>query len=268
MFLFWLICVPSLCVIMAVIEYVTDDFVPRTQNSRSNRWPVNLSLMVMNVGLSLMIPFTTISTSIAVKSYDFGLLNYLNAPTWLAFLISFFYLSLHNWTFHLAFHSFPVLWRFHRVHHSDYDLDFTGAFRNHPMEVVFSAFAGASAALILGLDPMAAFAATMLIILMGIFTHSRITLPDRLERLVQAVFITPRMHHLHHSNFREETHSNFGGDFSIWDRLFGTLVPVSRREASQFGFGLKSDSPEMADDLHWVLLTPFRRAKQKSDENA
>ena len=262
MFLFWLICVPTLCIIMAVVEYLTDDVVPRFHDTRSKRWPVNLSLMAMNVGLSLMIPFTTITSSIAGQAYDVGLLNYLNMPSWLTFPASFLYLSLHSWALHLAFHCFPMLWRFHRVHHSDYDLDFTSAFRNHPVELLIAALIGALAALVLGLDPMAAFASTMIITLISIFTHARISLPTRLERLGQTVFVTPHLHHLHHSKFRRETHSNFGGDFSLWDRLFGTLNATSSREASEFGFGLESDTPEMADDLDWVLLTPFISKKK------
>lgn len=261
MFLFWLTCVPTLCIIMAVIEYVTDDLVPRADETRSRRWPTNLTLMVMNVGLALVIPFTTISMALLAQANGLGLFNLLDVPFAVAFVLSYVYLSFHIWALHLALHSFAVLWRFHRVHHADYDVDFTSTFRSHPVEVVISAFTGAAAALCLGLDPFAAFASSMTIILMSIVTHSRIALPKRLEQFLQIVFVTPGMHHLHHSNLRVETHSNFGGDLSVWDRLFGTLRSSFQRDMGDFAYGLKSDPPEKADDLDWLLVTPFRSGK-------
>lgn len=261
MLLFWLICVPALCVIMAVVEYLTDDVVPRADQTRRRRWPVNFALFGMNVGLALVIPFTSITTALAAEAYGIGLLNILGVPALIGFVVSYLYLSFHAWALHYAFHSFAVLWRFHRVHHSDYDLDLSSAFRNHPVEVLISAATGSAAALVLGLNPFAAVASTMTIMSISIVTHARVTLAPGAERIGQLLLVTPGMHHLHHSDHRPETHSNFGGDFSVWDRMFGTLIPVSLRAQSDFGYGLKSDTPEMADDLDWVLVTPFKRQK-------
>lgn len=169
---------------------------------------------------------------------------------------------LFDWSFywwHLANHRVPLLWRFHNVHHVDPDLDVTTAFRFHVGEIAFStAFRVAQVVLI---GPAAWMYFTYELVFQGatLFHHSNVKLPLRVERVLNWVFVTPRMHGIHHSHFHQETDSNYSTVFSWWDSLHRSLrLNVRQREIAVGvpGYSL----PE--DNRVWRLLRmPFRKQR-------
>lgn len=122
------------------------------------------------------------------------------------------------------------MWRFHNVHHVDPDLDVTTSFRFHMVEILYSTAFRAAQVVLIGVSP-AAFLAYQTAFTCGtVFHHGNLRLPLRLERALNTVIVTPRMHGIHHSAVRDETNSNYSVVFRWWDALFGTLrlgVPQS-----------------------------------------
>jgi sterol desaturase/sphingolipid hydroxylase (fatty acid hydroxylase superfamily) len=157
----------------------------------------------------------------ADRPFGFLYLGNLPAPARAAFGILLMDLSFYYW--HLANHRVPLLWRFHNVHHIDPDLDVTTAFRFHVGEVALSAVFRVAQVSLIGMS-LGVYAAYEIVFHANTaFHHSDVRLPIRLERLLNKLLVTPRMHGIHHSQVRGETNSNYGVVFPWWDRLHRTL---------------------------------------------
>jgi sterol desaturase/sphingolipid hydroxylase (fatty acid hydroxylase superfamily) len=161
---------------------------------------------------------------------------------------------------HVVFHHVPWLWRLHRMHHADLDIDVTTGVRFHPLEILLSLAIKMAAAVALGVPAEAVVIFEVLLNATSMFNHSNIALPPRLERVVRWFVVTPQMHQVHHSIAREETDSNFGFNLPWWDRLFGTY-----RTAPKAGAALTIGLPifrDIAELRFWRLLAqPFRDAE-------
>lgn len=160
----------------------------------------------------------------------FGLIPLLELGGWTELLLGFLLLDLTFYYWHIANHRVPWLWRLHNVHHIDPDLDVTTAFRFHFGEVALSAIFRAAQALLIGPSMIVYVIYEIAFQTHTLFHHSNVRLAFGLERVLCKVIVTPRVHGIHHSNYRDETNSNFGVIFIWWDRLHGTLrldVPQS-----------------------------------------
>lgn len=139
----------------------------------------------------------------------------------------------------------PLLWRFHNVHHVDPDLDVTTAFRFHAVEIGYSAAFRVTQVVLIGPAAWMYFAYELVFQIGTLFHHSNVKLPLRVERVVNRVFVTPRMHGIHHSHFHHETDSNYSTVFSWWDRLHRSLrLNVQQRdiEIGVPGYSLPEDN--------------------------
>jgi sterol desaturase/sphingolipid hydroxylase (fatty acid hydroxylase superfamily) len=188
-----------------------------------------------------------------------GLLAMTNLPVAVEFAIAFL---LFDWSFywwHRANHRVPLLWRFHNVHHVDPDLDVTTAFRFHAVEIGYSAAFRVTQVILIGPAAWMYFAYELVFQVATLFHHSNLKLPLRVERLVNLVFVTPRMHGVHHSHFRHETDSNYSSVFSWWDRLHRSLrlnVPQREIEIGVPGYALPADNR-----IGTLLGMPFHRQR-------
>ena len=208
-----------------------------------------VSAMAYAVAAALVRPSATATLEWA-SSERLGLLALAPSSALLQFVLALLAMDLTFYWWHVANHRIPFLWRFHNVHHIDPDLDVTTAFRFHPGEVAFSAAFRIVQVTVIGLSaPM--FAAYELAFQANTaFHHSNVRLPIRLERLLNLVLVTPRMHGIHHSQVRDETNSNYSVVFSWWDRLHRTIglnvpqsaitigVPAYGRDDNRFGHAL------------------------------
>ena len=123
---------------------------------------------------------------------------------------------------HVVFHHVPWLWRLHRMHHADLDIDVTTGVRFHPLEILLSLAIKIAAVVALGVPATAVLIFEVLLNATSMFNHSNVALPPRLEPVARWLVVTPQMHQVHHSVVRAETDSNFGFNLPWWDRLFGT----------------------------------------------
>ena len=185
----------------------------------------------------------------------FGLLHLLELPGWAQFILGFLLMDLSFYYWHLLNHKIPWLWRFHNVHHIDPDLDISTGFRFHFGEVLLSILFRVMQVCVIGMS-LTTFAVYELVFQVEtLFHHSNLRMPVRIERLLNRILVTPRMHGIHHSQVRRETNSNYGVIFPWWDRIHRTLglnIPQAHIEIGVPGYS----SP--ADTRLWrTLILPF-----------
>ncbi|HEY9605210.1 MAG TPA: sterol desaturase family protein, partial [Allocoleopsis sp.] len=143
-------------------------------------------------------------------------------PTWFVGLLSVLILDFYRYRWHVLMHQLPLGWRFHRVHHSDQTLNISTAYRLHPFETLLSYIPLVFLIWLFGMNPVYVGIYEIVFSLELIFHHSNYALPLKLDRFLSYFVITPNMHRVHHSQIVEETDSNFGSLFSIWDWVFAT----------------------------------------------
>jgi sterol desaturase/sphingolipid hydroxylase (fatty acid hydroxylase superfamily) len=159
---------------------------------------------------------------------------------------------------HRVFHAVPALWRLHRVHHADLELDATTGLRFHPIEILLSMAIKIAAVAALGAPAAAVLAFEVLLNAGALFSHANLALPRGLDAVLRAVLVTPAMHRVHHSVVRAETDSNFGFCLSWWDRLFGTYRAAPAAGPDRVTIGLEAFRDPAELRLDRLLTQPFR----------
>jgi len=249
----------SVLIFLAILESI----IPRRKLSqpRSTRWTTNLSITFLNtLLLRALLPASAVGIAIYAKSSGVGFFNLFSIPPIVEVVVSVLLLDLLIYAQHVLFHHVPLLWRIHRMHHTDLDLDVTSGSRFHPLEIIISIAIKSSAILILGISPLATVIFELLLSLMSLATHSNIYLPLPLDKVLRTVLVTPDMHRVHHSTIPEETNSNYSFNLSIWDRLFRTYTHAPKRGQMRMQIGLKRmRNVKLCTGLIGLLKTPFLR---------
>ncbi|MEO9136480.1 MAG: sterol desaturase family protein [Casimicrobiaceae bacterium] len=189
-----------------------------------HRLVINLIVSALAIGVALVLvrPAANIAMQ-TVEASHFGLLQWLALPPVLAFVVGALLLDLSFYLWHLSNHRLPFLWRLHVVHHIDPDLDVSTAFRFHFGEVALSAGFRVVQILLIGASPLTIAIYELVFQANTLFQHSNVRLPIDVERFLNYVLVTPRMHGIHHSIVQREDMSNFSVVFAWWDRLLRTL---------------------------------------------
>jgi sterol desaturase/sphingolipid hydroxylase (fatty acid hydroxylase superfamily) len=228
---------------------------------RWGRWFGNLGILAVDlVAVRLLVPTAAVGVALLAAERGWGLLPALGAPYWPAAILSVIALDLTIWAQHYVFHHVPVLWRLHRVHHADIEIDVSTGVRFHPLEIVVSLMIKMTAVAAIGAPAAAVVAFEVLLNATSMFNHSNVALPAWAEPLARWVIVTPQMHEVHHSAERAETDSNFGFNLPWWDRLFGTYraTPAAGDDVV-IGLPVFRDARERK--LLRLLTQPFRRAR-------
>lgn len=241
---------------------VAEALVPRRRRivARGRRWVTNWAITVLNsIMLRLMaigLPLLAVGAALDAADRGIGLFNRLELPGWAELVLAVLILDFAIWGQHLVTHKVPILWRLHRVHHADRDMDVTTALRFHPVEIALSMLLKIGVVYLLG--PSAVAVVLFEIILNGtaMFNHANLALPAAVDRVIRLVLVTPDMHRVHHSDRRDEHDSNFGFALSLWDRLFRTYVPQPAQGHDGMTVGLKWQDARPAR-LGWSLKLPF-----------
>jgi sterol desaturase/sphingolipid hydroxylase (fatty acid hydroxylase superfamily) len=190
----------------------------------------------------------------------FGLLNLTDLALPVRIALAVVLLDYTLWVWHRINHVVPFFWRFHLVHHVDRDMDASTAFRFHFGEQALSVGYRVAQIVVLGVDPVSLWIWHGLVAVSVVFHHSNARLPLALERALVKVIVTPRMHGIHHSNYRNEANGNWSSLFSAWDYLHGTVllgVPQGAVEIGVPAYGRDEDVT-----LGKILLMPFVKQKQ------
>ena len=117
----------------AVLEWAAPKF---SNQNRSGRWPTNFLLFALIFLIQLFVPVTALMAAIIAENTGMGLLNWLALPLWARGVLTLVVVDLVNYLRHWAFHKIPLLWRIHKIHHSDVALDASTFGRFHPLEIV------------------------------------------------------------------------------------------------------------------------------------
>lgn len=231
--------------------------------SLPRRWLTNGLLIALDNAivraLALLAPVVAaVGAAALAGERGWGLFNNVQAPYWLSFVVTLLAFDFAIWLQHVLFHRVPALWRLHRVHHADRDIDATSALRFHPIEIVISALYKSALAVALGAPPEAVAVFEIALNACAMFNHANIALPRWLDAAVRLVLVTPDMHRVHHSIHRDEHNTNYGFCLSVWDRLFGVYRAQPRGGHDGMVIGLASHQNDAPTRLLWSLAFPFR----------
>lgn len=224
---------------------------------RSRHWRTNLSLLAVDALLvRLLLGAGAYATALYAQQHGWGLFNLTAWPMWTEFLLAWLLLDFALYLQHVISHALPVFWRLHRVHHSDLDFDLTTGVRFHPVEIVISMLYKMAAVAALGAPPWAVLMFELILNGASVFNHGNVHIPEKIDRWLRLVIVTPDMHRVHHSSVVNETNSNFGFSISLWDRLCGTYRAQPALGQLGFEIGLKEYRARLG--LLDLLLLPLR----------
>jgi sterol desaturase/sphingolipid hydroxylase (fatty acid hydroxylase superfamily) len=186
------------------------------------------------------------------------LLHWLSLPAAARLVLALLLIDAWTYFWHRMNHRWRFLWRFHRVHHSDAKMDVTTANRFHFGEVFISSVMRVPVLVLAGmhLGELVIYESALFAVVQ--LHHANIGLPERLDRWLRAVLVTPAMHKVHHSRWQPETDSNYASLFSFWDRLFRTFR--LRADPRTIEYGLPGFDRAEQHTLAGLLTTPVERA--------
>ena len=231
---------------------------------KSSRWLTNWSISILNTsltaGMKILLGAAAVAAALDAESLGWGFFNQVDWPLWLECLVVFLVLDFAIWAQHWAMHMVPVLWRLHRVHHVDRDIDVTTAIRFHPLEIALSMGFKILLVYLLGAPAVAVILFEVVLNGAAMFNHANIRLGNWDRRLRLAI-VTPDMHRVHHSIVRAEHDTNFGFNLSIWDRLFGTYTAEPSKGHEGMTIGLAEHQDDKPAAILWSLGFPFRNGR-------
>ena len=272
-------------VLMAVLEAL----LPAREAvlSRKTRWLGNLSMVVMGALVSrILLPATLVGVSLWAQQKGIGVFNVLldavsadasssnqllnsgeplnNSSTYLVHIaivtLSVLLLDMLIYWQHRLFHTVPMLWRFHKMHHADSHVDTTTGLRFHPVEIAMSLGIKAAAVVRLGVPAIAIVIFEVALNGFALFNHANIRLPQKWDDRIGLVLITQRLHRIHHSQAKNESNSNYGFSVSWWDRLFNSFTPRAAFSDETLPIGQK-DVPATKKNASIIALLqqPFKK---------
>jgi sterol desaturase/sphingolipid hydroxylase (fatty acid hydroxylase superfamily) len=154
------------------------------------------------------------------------------SPGWVQIVAALAIATVGGYAGHRAAHEVPLLWRFHRVHHSVREMDWLAANHLHPLDQIFIRSCAVLPLYAIGFGRMSLGAFVVLTTLQAIFIHANVRLTFGPLRWVIA---TPQFHHWHHAREPRAYNSNYAGEFPAVDALFGTLYLPAHRWPAQYG---------------------------------
>lgn len=227
------------------------------------RWPGNFGVaMLSTLLLRIVVPVSAAGVALTVEESGTGLLNLLEVPLPLATLVSVIALDFAIYWQHRLFHAVPLLWRLHRMHHTDLEFDASTALRFHPLEIILSMLIKIVLVLLLGAPALAVIVFEILLNGSAVFNHSNVRLPLAVDAVLRKIIVTPDMHRVHHSTLPRETNSNFGFFLSCWDRWCGSYIAQPQLGHEAMRIGLAEFRELKAVRLDQMLVNPFVRTEQ------
>lgn len=224
---------------------------------RRRRWPANGGMTAVNIIVLGAMPVSIVAVADHAMARGWGMFNQPFVPPLAALVLGFVLRSLVSYGIHVAMHKVPLFWRVHRVHHTDTQMDVSTTVRFHPLEFVISIPILLGMAALLGIPPLALMLYELFDAAMAVVTHANVRLPERLDRGLRLMLVTPAMHRIHHSAWQQETDSNYGAIISWWDRLFGTYRMRPPGELAVMRLGIEEFHDRRTTSLWWLLLLPF-----------
>jgi sterol desaturase/sphingolipid hydroxylase (fatty acid hydroxylase superfamily) len=243
-----------------IIMFLWEMVIPRRPltTSKRTRWFNNFSLVLIDsVAVRLAFPAGLTGVALLAQQRVWGIFHLLEFPLLLKIILGVLILDLAIYLQHVMFHSAPLLWRLHMVHHSDMDIDVTTGVRFHPIEIALSMGIKAIVVILSGAPAVAVLIFEIILNGTSMFNHGNVRYPQNVDSIFRLLVVTPEMHRVHHSTIRWETNSNLGFNFPWWDRLFGTYRSQPAKGHLEMTIGLDQYKDPRRLTLPWLLALPF-----------
>lgn len=221
----------------------------------------SLGMRLLNILLvNAIFYYVSVSIEEKLERSGFGLFGSLNLPLWADVALGILLLDLWLYWVHRISHKLKFVWKFHRMHHADTDVDASTAFRFHPLEVILFLPVNMAFTLSIGVSPYGMMTYMLLLQAVQLFHHSNIRISERWDRALRILIVTPVVHRVHHSPYGDETDSNFSLLFSFWDRLFGTYQ--LKKHGDKTEYGLVEFGEKKWETFVGMLKIPFARRSE------
>jgi sterol desaturase/sphingolipid hydroxylase (fatty acid hydroxylase superfamily) len=243
-----------------VIMFLWELIAPRRPltTSKITRWFSNLGLVLIDsIAVRLVFPTALAGVALLAQRQGWGLFNLFELFTLLKIIFSVLILDLAIYLQHVMFHSIPLFWRLHMVHHSDMDIDVTTGVRFHPIEIILSMGIKMIVVILIGAPPVSVLIFEIILNGTSMFNHGNVRYSQQIDSFLRLLVVTPEMHRVHHSTIRWETNSNLGFNFPWWDRLFGTYRDQPAKGHLEMTIGLDQYKESQKLTLPWLIVLPF-----------
>ena len=247
-------------VFMLVVMGVAETLWPRRtlDISKIHRWFSNISVSILSTLLiRLFIPVIPTALALYCQENNLGLFNLILLPGWVTIPLCVLLLDMIIYWQHVAFHKQRLLWRIHRMHHADTNIDASTGIRFHPIEIVLSMFIKLTFIFLLGPPAVAVIIFEILLNSCALFNHANVRFPLAVDSILRLLVVTPDMHRVHHSTDMREANMNYGFNFPWWDRLFGTYKAQPDLGHGNMIIGLNIFRDTAFVRLHKMLTIPF-----------
>ena len=243
-----------------VVMFLWELIAPRRPLTTSKiiRWFSNLGLVLIDsIVVRLFFPTALAGIALLVQQRGWGLFNQFELPYLLKIIFSVLVLDFVIYLQHIVFHSVPLFWRLHMVHHTDMDIDVTTGVRFHPIEIILSMGIKMIVVVLIGAPAVAVLIFEIILNGTSMFNHGNVHYSQNIDSILRLLVVTPEMHRVHHSTIRWETNSNLGFNFPWWDRLFGTYRGQPAKGHLEMTIGLDQYKEPNKLTLPWLLVLPF-----------
>jgi len=243
-----------------VVMFLWELIAPRRPltTSKITRWFSNLGLVLIDsIVVRLVFPTALAGIALHVQQRGWGLFNQFELPYLLKIIFSVLVLDFVIYLQHIVFHSVPLFWRLHMVHHTDMDIDVTTGVRFHPIEIILSMGIKMIVVVLIGAPAIAVLIFEIILNGTSMFNHGNVHYSQNIDFILRLLVVTPEMHRVHHSTIRWETNSNLGFNFPWWDRLFGTYRDQPAKGHLEMTIGLDQYKEPNKLTLPWLLVLPF-----------
>jgi sterol desaturase/sphingolipid hydroxylase (fatty acid hydroxylase superfamily) len=225
---------------------------------KAHRWFGNLGIIAVGTAMvRLLFPLLPAGMAVFAGERAWGLLNNVRMNHWILAAAGVLALDLVIYIQHVMFHTIPVFWRLHMMHHADPDIDVSTGLRFHPIEIVLSTVIKLTAVAALGPPVLSVIIFEIVLNGTSMFNHGNVRMNESLDRVLRLLVVTPDMHRVHHSVAIRETNSNFGFNFPWWDRLLGTYRAQPAAGHEGMTIGLSQFQAEKRQSILWMLVMPF-----------
>jgi sterol desaturase/sphingolipid hydroxylase (fatty acid hydroxylase superfamily) len=251
--------IPPYIIVTYVAVFLTlESFWPDARNQRNKLKHLlnNSGLLLIATAINFFISYVLINWVLYVDQNRIGLMNLVSLPAVIIAFAGVVFIDLGSYFTHRILHKFKFFWRFHRVHHSEMDMDCSTSFKFHPIEPLIVLPFQLAVIGVVGISFSAIVIYNAIILPVLFIQHSNINYPMWIERFFSPVFSTPAFHRVHHSDEQKYTDSNYGDIFCIWDRIFGTFQTTT---PNNLQYGLKEFADRKSQTFWSMIITPFKK---------
>lgn len=247
---------PVIIIVFLAVFMTLERYLPYFEHSdrrNKQRWR-NLGIVGIAFVLNGLLGAGITGIIMSAEAHHFGLLQWVFPGSSLAIVAGMLFIDLNSYAFHRLYHRIPFLWRIHRVHHADTEMDSTSALRLHPFEFLIQSFTQVTVLPLLGVSLYSFVLYFAFALPWFLLNHSNIRFPAWFERYASWILVTPDWHRVHHSSRQPETDSHYGDVFTFWDRLFGTDAEA---DVEKITFGLENFREQGDQTVGQLLKMPF-----------